>query len=75
MKVELQRIDLVRLCIAIAKETTGDISKHKYKAVFKRVNFVNGFHYLINADWLNDASEEQLFEFYKYHSSTIKLLQ
>jgi hypothetical protein len=74
MKVELERPDLIRLCIAIAKETSGDISKHKYKEAFTNINFVNGNFYRLNADWVNDASDELLFEFYKHHSQTIKLL-
>lgn len=65
MNVDLNRIDLINLCNAVAKNTSGDISKHKYKAAFTTVNFVNGQFYKLSEVWVAEASDTLLLEFYR----------
>lgn len=76
MKVELQRPDLLNLCKQVAHQVTGKhaLDKHPFKQAFERVSFVNGYFYKLSILWANAQSDEVLFEFYKYHSPTIKLL-
>lgn len=74
MKVELERPDLINLCKEVARSRTGDLTNHKFKDAFEVRPYSNGPVYRFSEAWANSQTDEKLFDFYQYHSSTIKLL-
>lgn len=73
MIIELGRPELIILCKHIVEHVSISdlLINHKYKDAFKRRDFVNGFHYRLCDTWLELQSQENLFQFYIYHSPTI----